>query len=167
MQDSNSKRRLRAAGPIDIIEQIVLGNEWIFDRSSDLEMAIQVPGSWCQYNLHFSWNEKVQAIHFSCAFDMRVSKSRRALTHELLAMVNDQLWLGHFSLLGEVGVPMFRHVIPLRGTKGPVATQIEDLMETALSECDRFYPAFQYVIWTGKPPNEAFKMAIIDTIGEA
>ena len=167
MQDNISKSNLQTAGPIDIIEQIVLGNEWVFDRPSDLEMAIQVPGSWCEYNLHFSWNEKVQAIHFSCAFDMPVSKSRRALAHELLAMINDRLWLGHFSLTGEEGIPMFRHVIPLRGTKGPVATQIEDLMATALSECDRFYPAFQYVIWTGKPTNEAFAMAIIDTIGEA
>ena len=33
---------------------------------------------------------------------------------------------------------------------GASAEQIEDLVEIALSECERFYPAFQLVVWGGK-----------------
>jgi len=36
-----------------------------------------------------------------------------------------------------------------------------------LAECERFYPAFQYLVWGGKSPTEAFGAAIIDPIGEA
>ncbi|NQU56466.1 MAG: hypothetical protein HQ513_04470, partial [Rhodospirillales bacterium] len=37
--------------PLDIIEQIVDDNDWISDRRSDQEMAVQVPGHWCDYSM--------------------------------------------------------------------------------------------------------------------
>ena len=40
-------------------------------------------------------------------------------------------------------------------------------MEIALTECERFYPAFQFVIWGGKSASEAVSAAILDTIAEA
>ena len=33
--------------PLDVIEQIVDDNDWISDRRNDQEMAVQVPGTWC------------------------------------------------------------------------------------------------------------------------
>ena len=62
---------------------------------------------------------------------------------------------------------MFRYAMPLRGATGLVAEQMEDLVETAIIECERFYPAFQYVIWAGKSANDAFTASIIETVGEA
>ncbi len=37
----------------------------------------------------------------------------------------------------------------------------------ALTECERFYPAFQLVIWGGKTPDEAVTAAMIEPMGEA
>ena len=48
----------------------------------------------------------------------------------------------------------------------PVGNPI-DLVDIALSECERFYPAFQLVIWGGKPAEEAMATAMIEPIGEA
>jgi hypothetical protein len=45
--------------------------------------------------------------------------------------------------------------------------QIEDLVDISVSECERFYPAFQLVIWGGKSAEEAIAAAMIDPIGEA
>ena len=67
----------------------------------------------------------------------------------------------------EDGLPMFRHTLPLRGMHGASSEQIEDLMETGLIECDRFYPALQFVLWGNKEPSEALQLALLDTIGEA
>jgi hypothetical protein len=55
----------------------------------------------------------------------------------------------------------------VRGTRGPTGEQIQDLVETALSECERFYPAFQYVVWGGKQAPDAVAAAMIDIHGEA
>jgi hypothetical protein len=62
---------------------------------------------------------------------------------------------------------MFRHTILLRGTGGVAVEQLEDLMEAALCECERYYPAFQFVIWGGKRPEEAMQAAMLETVGEA
>ncbi|MGI9452435.1 MAG: YbjN domain-containing protein, partial [Geminicoccaceae bacterium] len=44
---------------------------------------------------------------------------------------------------------------------------MEDLIDIAVAECERFYPAFQFVIWGGKPPVEALTAAMLETEGEA
>jgi len=153
--------------PIDIVEQLVEFNEWTFERRSNEEMAVQVPGSWCDYSLYFAWNQEMEAIHFTCAFDMRVADDQMRRVQNLLALVNEKLWLGHFGIWADEGMPMFRASLPLRGQQGLTVEQTEDMVETALLECERFYPAFQYVIWGGKPAHEAIEAAMIDTVGEA
>jgi hypothetical protein len=156
-----------AANPLDVIEKIVEINEWLFDRRSEQEMAAQVPGRWCDYSLYFAWNEEIGAMHFTCAFDMRVAPEKRRHVHELLALINEKLWLGHFGVWEDEGVPMFRHALPLRGLRGPSIEQLEDLLDTAILECERFYPAFQYVLWGGKSAAAAIEAAMVDTAGEA
>ena len=43
------------SNPLDVVEQIVEYNDWTFDRRNDQEMAVQVPGTWCDYSLFFAW----------------------------------------------------------------------------------------------------------------
>lgn len=153
--------------PLDVVERVVSANEWMFDRRSDQEMAAQVPGQWCDYSLYFAWNEDAGALHFTCAFDMRVPEDKKAAIHQLTSLINERIWLGHFGMWEEEGLPMYRHALPLRGTYGPKAEQMEDLLDTAVFECERFYPAFQFVIWAGKSPAEALAASMIETVGEA
>jgi hypothetical protein len=62
---------------------------------------------------------------------------------------------------------MYRHAFPLRGAGQIKPQQVEDLLEVAISECEKFYPAFQFVIWGGKDPQEAMEASVLETIGEA
>jgi hypothetical protein len=45
--------------------------------------------------------------------------------------------------------------------------QTETLIESAIDECERYYPVFQFVLWGGKTPREAIAAALIETQGEA
>lgn len=153
--------------PLDVIEQIIDNNDWISDRRNDQEIAVQVPGKWCEYSMFFAWNDTADAVHFTCAFDMRVPNESRDNIHELLILINEKLWLGHFGIWDEEGLPMYRHALPLRGTGGPSLGQMEDMVDTAINECERFYPAFQHTIWGGKSPTESIAVSMVDTAGEA
>jgi hypothetical protein len=155
-----------ASHPIDMIEQLATGRDWSFDRRSDEEMAVEAPGQWCDYGLYFAWSEDLNALHFSCAFDMRVPPKYRPAIYELLALLNERLWIGHFSLWQEEGLPMFRQTVQT-GRKGLDRRAVEDLMEIAVAECERFYPAFQFVIWGGKSATDAIAAAMLDVAGEA
>ncbi len=156
-----------SANPIDLVEEIVQANEWPHDRASDEEMMVEISGRWCDYRLLFIWQRELSAMHFSCAFEMKVPRARRAAVFELLAAVNERLWLGHFDLAADDNSPAFRQGLLLRGAFGASVEQIEDLVEISLSECERFFPAFQLVVWGGKSAEEAIAAAMIDPIGEA
>ena len=167
MRQTGVIRATLSENPLDVIERVVNAHDWIFDRRSDEEMAVQAPGRWCDYSLHFAWNNKIDAVHFTCAFDMRVPDEKRTPVNELLALINEKMWLGHFGIWIEDGLPLFRHALPLRGIGGPSIEQMEDIVETALMECERFYPAFQYVIWGGRSPIDALNLSMIEPQGEA
>ncbi len=153
--------------PLDLLEEIVSANEWPFDRMSHDELMAEFAGHWCSYHLQFNWAEDLGAMHFSCVADMSVPKPRREAAETLLACINPKLWLGHFELTRGKGLPLFRHTVLLRGGTGASVEQLEDLMDIGLAECERFYPAFQFVTWGGKSPEEAVAAALIETRGEA
>ncbi len=153
--------------PLDLVEELVAANEWPFQRSGEDEIIVEITGHWCSYRLFFVWQGDFSAMQFACRLDIRVPESRRGKMFELLALVNERLWLGHFDLSGEDNTPVFRQASLLRGTASASPEQIEDLVEIALVECERFYPAFQTLIWAGKSPEEALASAIIEPVGEA
>jgi len=156
-----------AANPLDLMEQIVGGYEWAFDRRNDAEMAAEAPGKWCDYGLYFSWSREISAMHFTCAFDLKVPPQQRRALFELLALANERLWIGHFGMDPDDGMPLFRHAVLLRGAPGASMESLEDMVDIALTECERFYPAFQFVLWGGKSPAEALEAAMLDCVGEA
>ena len=80
-------------------------------------------------------------MHFTCTFGLKVPEKRRSLLYELLATANDRLWIGHFGLpeSGD-GMPVFRHAVLLRGAPGASAESLEDMVDIAITECERFFP---------------------------
>ena len=157
----------RSDPPIDIFEQVVRAQGWRFERVEDDEMAAEVRGNWCDYSLHFAWAPELSAIHVTCAFDVRVPERKLGRVYELLALINDRMWLGHFCLWTAESQPMYRHALPLRGAGALAREQVEDVLEVAVSECERFYPAFQHLVWGGKGASDAIAAAMIETVGEA
>jgi hypothetical protein len=84
-----------------------------------------------------------------------------------VSSVNEQLWVGHFDLWSSENVVMFRHSLLLTGGAEPTDGQCEMLLKTAVEACERYFQAFQFVIWAGKSAKEALGTALFETQGEA
>ena len=153
--------------PVDIIEHIAAINDWNFERQDTDEISISVRGSWSDYHVSFNWMQDLESLHIACAFDLKVPEARRAEVKSLIAMVNEQLWIGHFDLWSSNGLLLFRHgsLLPPNGLLG--VDQAQTIIDVALDECERFYPVFQFIIWGGKSPEEAISAALVETHGEA
>ena len=41
------------------------------------------------------------------------------------------------------------------------------MVDIALTECERFFPAFQLVLWGGRGAEDALQAAMLDCLGEA
>ena len=77
--------------PLDIVEQVLSNQGWRLNRVREEEMAAEYNGRWCDYSLHFAWSDEICAIHFTCAFDIRVPDRKTVAINNLLALVNDKL----------------------------------------------------------------------------
>ena len=152
--------------PMDLVEESVGTRDWVAERTARDELIAEVSGRWCDYHLLFAWSEDIGALQITCAFDIRAPREKLTALHELLALANDRMWVGHFDIGAVDGLPAFRHALLLRG--GTLsAEQLEDMVDIALQEVDRFYPAFQYVLWGDRSPADALACVMLETVGHA
>lgn len=157
----------RNANPLDTVERLACLNDWSFDRDSDDEISVAVSGGWADYHVAMTWLADVEAMHIACAFDMKVPERRRAEMLQLVALANEQLWVGHFDLWRAENVVMYRHALLLSGGVEPSDEQVAAMIKAAVEACERYYQAFQFVVWAGKTAQEAIEGALLETAGEA
>ena len=157
-----------SSAPIDMLEAYYAAHGWTHERHDD-EVVASVKGSWTEYELRAMWREDDQVLQFLAFPDIKVTDDRRGAMYEAIGLVNEQLWIGHFELWSSSGVLLYRHAAMVdgeeEGTMSLAAAEL--LVESAIDECERFYPVFQFVLWGGKTPKEALAAALIDTQGEA
>lgn len=158
-----------SGAPIEMLEAYYAAHGWTHERIGDDEVVATMDGSWTKYELRAVWREDDRVLQFLALPDIKVVPEKRSEVYETLGMINEQLWLGHFELWSSSGIVLFRHAALLDGQDDYQLSleQAELLVETAIDECERFYPVFQFVLWGGKSPAEAIAAALIETRGEA
>lgn len=155
------------AAPVEMLAALFEARGWPCEIVSEDEVTGEVQGSWAKYQLRGIWRQEDRVLQLLCLPDIRVSDSKRRDANELLALVNEQLWLGHFDIWSNGKVLLYRNGVML-GSDGLLGIdQAQALVETAVDECDRFYPAFQFVLWGDKSPRAALDASLVDAAGEA
>ncbi|TAK48314.1 MAG: hypothetical protein EPO23_06655 [Xanthobacteraceae bacterium] len=157
----------RSIDPLDVVEHVAASNDWSFERSGEDEITILTQGRHTDFQVSFTWMHGIEALHIACAFDIKIPAARRAEVKNLIASINEQLWVGHFDIWTQNGLIMFRHALLLAGGAEASQDQCATLLAIALESCERYYPAFQFVIWAGKSAAEAMHAAMFETAGEA
>ena len=155
------------AAPIDMLAAYFEAHGWRFDQVGEDEIVGNTQGSWAQYELRGIWRDEDQVLQLLVLPDIRVAEDKRGPIYETLGLINEQLWIGHFELWSSSGIVLFRHGAMLGAGGTLTLDQAQLLVETAIDECERFYPVFQFVLWGGKSPAEAISASLIETRGEA
>jgi hypothetical protein len=131
--------------PIDLVEHIAVHHSWEFDRIHDDQIAFLVEGQWRTYAITLAWSAYDQTLRLICTFEMEPPVDRMAKLYECLNLTNDMCWAGAFS---------FRVDQKL-------------IINTAVQNAERFYPAFQLVTWAERTPKDAIQVAIAEAYGRA
>jgi hypothetical protein len=159
MPDSNN--------PIDALEAIAKENKWPLEKISDEEASLECEGRWGQFTLSFMWQEEYQALLFCCTSNLSVPMEKLNTVKELLCDINHKTWLGHFDVTDEERNVFFRYTSLMRGFSANGQDHIEDLIELAMTEFDRFYPAFKAVMGERRVANDVMMTMLADPMGEA
>ena len=155
------------AEPIDMLAAYFEAHEWPFEHVGEDELVARHRGSWTEYEVRAIWRDDDMVLQLLALPDIRVADDKRIAICETIALINEQLWLGHFELWSTTGTLLFRHGALLGPSGSLTLDQAQLLVESAIDECERFYPVFQFVLWGGKSPAEAMAASLIETHGEA
>tara|TARA_B100001123_G_C14889625_1_gene859320 strand:+ start:62 stop:565 length:504 start_codon:yes stop_codon:yes gene_type:complete len=153
--------------PIDIVEDLMIDNHWEYDRVAENNLYLEIGGKWADYQISFTWLSQSRILQFSCAYDMRVPKKRMNMAFNLISNLNQKLNLGHFEIWEEDRWPMFRYSLPVPNGKKVDITQLEMVCIASISECELYYPVFQFVLWGNNNAEEAISKAMLETHGVA
>lgn len=158
--------RKEKANPLDKIEDLAAAHDWTVERE-DNEINMVVEGGWSDLHLCITWRPDLEGLHFACTFDLKVPAARRDEVSRLVGLINEQLYFGHFDCWRQQGLVLFRDGLLLAGGAEASRAQCEALIRLALETCERYFPAFQFVIWAGKEAQEALQSSLLETVGEA
>jgi hypothetical protein len=157
----------RPEHPVDVVERLAAVNEWAFDRVEADEISILVAGDYANYDVAFTWLPEIESLHVSCSFDLKAPPHKRAAVGELMQLVNEQLWLGHFDMWSQQDIVMFRHSLCLAGGASASDAQCGAVVKAAVEACETYFQAFQFVLWANRGPREAIALATFETRGAA
>ena len=153
--------------PIDTVENIFSTQQYELDRRNINEIAIEIEGKWNNMLLFFAWEENMHCLHMSCLMNIESTIEDRSKIFELLALVNEELWVGHFSYWTEQNMPVFKHSIIVTDAESEFEGKIARLIDIAVKECERMYPIFNVVLTKGMDPRQALYPLEFETIGRA
>ncbi|MDU8928698.1 YbjN domain-containing protein [Alisedimentitalea sp. MJ-SS2] len=153
--------------PIDIVESLAAHHDWEFDRIADDQIAMAVEGQWRTYSITLAWSGYDETLRMVCSFEMEPPEEKLPQLYEALNAVNDQCWAGAFTYWAEQKLMVYRYGLLLAGGQMASPDQINTLISAAVLSAERYYPAFQLVVWGDRSPENALQVAIAEAYGRA
>ena len=152
--------------PLEAVEQAVIAEQHPYERD-DMELHLAVPGEWRDHQIGFAWRPEINVMHVCASLELKAPDGRYRDVCELVARITERRWLGHCDVGAEDGSIIFRHAVTTPGGEGLSAPQAAGLIAAAKEAGERIYPAFNYLMWSGKSVEESVSAAMFDTVGEA
>jgi hypothetical protein len=156
--------------PLESVEQFILSKDWPSERLNEYELLACIQGNWCNYQSTFSWDEQGDLFHIAVSFEIGLPRTAdfhyNSELNKLLLLANEQLVVGHFDLWREENAIVWRYGLPMRGLSVD-ADYIEHLVTIAMDACERYFAAFQYVLWGGEEANHMLHVSMFETVGTA
>ncbi|WP_322866430.1 YbjN domain-containing protein [Aquicoccus sp. G2-2] len=153
--------------PIDIVETLAAHHDWDFDRIADDQIAMAVEGQWRTYSITLAWSGYDETLRMICTFEMEPPEEKLPVLYQMLNTVNDQCWAGAYTFWAEQKLMVYRYGLVLAGGQSASPDQINTLISAAVMSAERYYPAFQLVIWGDRSPENALQIAIAEAYGRA
>lgn len=153
--------------PLEALADVAGALDIISERVDEAELHLAVPGAWRDAGLWFTWRPELSTIQMGAPLDIKVPELMMGEAARLVAMVNEKLWVGHFDLWLEDRTIVFRNAIILPEDARLDHVQAQVLIRGAGEAIDRFFPAFNYLLWGGKSPEDALEASLFETAGNA
>ena len=152
--------------PLNLVEDIIIANDWDYERDNYNNIHVEVAGEWCDYQLSYGINEEFNLIYISCVLDINIPERRLKDVNFLLVSLNEKLLMGHFEIWSDQSWPLLKLSVPVPTNQSLCRNQLEQASLLVLKECEKFYPAFQIFAWDNKDVKNTLQHLMLETQGE-
>jgi len=152
--------------PINLLEEIIISKDWIFERPIEDEIYIEVPTKYSNLIIQVNWLKNQSRIEIRSFFYNKMDFSDNVEIYKLLNLINNRINYGHF-IINENSFPTFKNSIIIKDYKSIKFDLLKELLNYAILESERFFPILQLVLWGGKKAEEAILFFDFKTEGRA
>ena len=152
--------------PINLLEEITILKDWIFERPIEDEIYIEVPTKYSNLIIQVTWLKEKSRIEIRSSFYNKMDFSQNIEIYKLLNLINNRIDYGHF-IIDENSYPTFKNSIIIKDHKNIKFDLLREVLNYAILESERFFPILQLVLWSGKKAEEAFLFFEFKTEGKA
>ena len=153
--------------PLDLIEDVVVSNDWSYNRTDSDTLYVEVGGEWCDYQLTLAWSPDCHLLQYTWTYNIKIPSKKYALIYSLLNKINLNLSAGHFELWADDGWIMYRNSLISFDYSSITSEKVDYILSSSLEDCDKYYPTFQFLLWGNKTPTQAIESSLLETQGEA
>ena len=146
------------AAPVDMLASLFEARGWPCEFVNEDELVGEIQGSWANYQVRGIWRAEDHVLQLLCLPDIRVPDDKRGAMFEVLALINEQLWLGHFDIWSSGSVLLYRHGLML-GDDGLL--DIGQLAQRLIKGSQLFESRFAEVFVIGQGARELFRLLLV------
>lgn len=151
---------------LDSAEAVLIADNHTFERvENEIHFSASTP--YTDLHGHIHLREDRSSLGIAYIFEQKVPVKKFSDVASLACIMNEALILGHFEVSSLDRNIIWRHSVSLIGRNDPEPQEIAAIVSSGLEACEKFYPAFNFLLWAGKSPQQAAKAALFDTAGEA
>ena len=152
--------------PINLLEELIISKNWVFERPIEDEIYIEVPTKYSNLIIQVTWLKNQGRIEIKSFFYNKMDFSNNAEIYKLLNLINNRIDYGHF-IINENSYPTFKNSIIVKDQKNIKFDLLREVLNYAILESERFFPILQLVLWGGKKAEEAILFFDFKTEGKA
>ena len=152
--------------PINLLEQIIISKNWVFERPIEDEIYIEVPTKYSNLIIQVTWLKNNGRIEIRSFFYNKMDFSNNIEIYKLLNLINNRINYGHF-IINENSFPTFKNSIIVKDYKNIKFDLLKEVLNYAILESESFFPTLQLVLWGGKKAEEAILFFDFKTEGKA
>lgn len=153
--------------PLDVIEALMKANQWAFERECPETLTALAEGESANICVCCVWDPETEVFEINSSFSLAIVDNREQEVDQLIKSIAPGLHLGHFERVQHEKIIMYRTNISLAGGATLNDAQAEVLFVQAVGACQKFFPAFNMVVWGARSAREAMSITLFETIGEA
>ena len=166
MTSSNAHLTDSKFHPINLLEEIIISKNWVFERPIEDEIYIEVPTKYSNLIIQVTWLSNQGRIEIRSFFYNKMNFSKNIEIYKLLNLINNRIDYGHF-IINERSYPTFKNSIIVKDPKNINFDLLREVLNYAILESERFFPVLQLVLWSGKKAEEAVMFFDFKTEGKA